>query len=75
MHYPRRQSRWERLLWWRKPPCQVCGLQWMCDEAKRQPIVARASVVDRTGAWRGLQTTKWRSSSPSGNSRPGRSAT
>jgi hypothetical protein len=58
MHYPRHQSRWERLLWWRKPLCRVCGLPWMCDEAKRQPVVARAAVVDRTSAWRGLQTNE-----------------
>jgi hypothetical protein len=52
-HYPRSQTRWERLLPWRKPRCQGCGVPWMCDEATKERLLGQSLRIrnDHTGAW------------------------
>jgi hypothetical protein len=53
MHYPRSQTWWERLVWWRRRRCAACGVPWMCDEAQKDRLRARSPRIhdDRTGAW------------------------
>jgi hypothetical protein len=59
MHDPRRQSSWERIVWWRSRTCGVCGLRWPCDESKRERVRAQFAPTDHTGAWRRQQTAAW----------------
>ncbi|MEV4642804.1 hypothetical protein AB0J80_36230 [Actinoplanes sp. NPDC049548] len=53
MHYPRAYAWWERLAWWRLRRCAACGVQWPCDEAKKERLRKRLNSVrfDRIGAW------------------------
>jgi hypothetical protein len=57
-HYPREQSRWDRVLPWRRATCATCGLPWMCDEAIKEAHHARMSAIrdDKTGSWSSMNT-------------------
>lgn len=60
MHYPRSQTRWERVLR-RHRRCAVCGLSWMCDEVQKERLRRQSPRIcnDRTGAWSAAVTAAY----------------
>lgn len=60
LHYPRAQTWWERFLR-RRRRCGVCGVRWMCDEAKKERYRRWSPRIrnDRTGAWPACTTMEY----------------